>query len=75
MEIYYQNETLYIELLEDLDELKYYRLKNKIFRILKDYEVDKVILQNHHQIFSNKHYLRQMKQDFKENYEGDFYIR
>ena len=50
MEIYYQNETLYIELLEDLDELKYYRL-------------------------NNKHYLRQMKQDFKENYEGDFYIR
>ena len=75
MDLYYQNETLYIDITSDLDELGYSRLKSKIFRIIEDYGVDKVVIQNHHQIFHNRHYLRQMKQDFYEKYPGDFFIK
>lgn len=74
MEIYYQNETLYIEILGDLTEKEYKRLRGKIFRIIEDYGVDRVIIQNHHQVFHNRHFLRQMKQDFYSKYPGEFLI-
>jgi len=75
MELYYQNETLYIDITKDLDELGYKRLKNKIFRIIEDYGVDRIVIQNHREVFHNKHFLRQMKQDFYEKYPGDFLIK
>jgi len=75
MEIYYQNETLYIEILSHLTESDYRRWKRKIFRIIEDYGVDKIVVQNHHEMFHNRHYLRQMKQDYYEKYSGELCIR
>lgn len=75
MDLYYQNETLYIEILEDLTELEYNRLQKKIFKIIDDYGVDKIVIRNISQMHHNKQFLRQMKQNFYEKYQGDFYIR
>ena len=75
MDLYYQNETLYSELLEDLDELKYNRFRSKIFRIVEDYGVDKIVIQNHFKIYQNNHFLKQMKQDFSRRYHGELLIR
>ena len=57
MELYYQNETLYIDLNEDLDEFTYRKLKHKIFRIIEDYGVDRIVLHSKHQIFTNRHFV------------------
>ncbi len=75
MDLYYQNETLYVELLEDLDERKYNDFRGKIFRIIDDYGVDRIVIQNHLEIYHNHHYLKQMKQDYAEKYHGEFFIR
>ncbi len=75
MELYYQNETLYIDLNEDLDEFTYRKLKHKIFRIIEDYGVDRIVLHSKHQIFTNRHFVRQMKHDYESLYQGEFLIR
>lgn len=75
MDLYYQDETLYIDVIHDLDEVQYRRLKTKIFRIMEDFDVDKVIIENHHQIFHNRHLIKQMKQEFKEKYPGVFLVK
>ena len=75
MEIYYQNETLYVDIIYNLTDSDYRRWKKKIFRIIEDYGVDKIIIKNHHQMFHNRQYLIQMKQDYYEKYKGDLYIR
>ncbi len=75
MDLYYINETLYIELLNDLDFRGYQDLKKRIFRILDDYGIERVVVKNHHKVFHNRHFLNQMKQDYIQKYSGDFYIR
>ncbi len=75
MELYYLNETLYIELINDLDLEEYEALKKRVFRIVDDYGVDRVVIKNHHRIFHNRHFLNQMKQDYIRKYQGDFFIK
>ena len=75
MDLYYINETLYIELLNDLDLREYQNLKRRIFRILDDYGIDRIVVKNHHKIFHNRHFLNQIKQDYMARYTGDFYIK
>ena len=75
MDMYYQNETLYIEIAEGLTLEEYDLLKTKVFRVVKDYGVDRVVVQNDHHLFHNRFYLNQMKQDFSRNFGGDFLIK
>lgn len=75
MDLYYQNETLYIEISNNLNEQDYIALRRRIFRIIDDYGVDRVVIKNHRSIFYNRHFLNQMKQDFYHNYSGDFLIK
>ena len=75
MDMYYQNETLYIEIAEGLTLEEYDLLNTKVFRVVKDYGVDRVVVQNHHHLFHNRFYLNQMKQDFSRNFGGDFLIK
>ena len=75
MDLYYLNETLYIELLNDLNSEEYEHLKARLFRIVDEYGVDRVVIKNHHKIFHNRHFLNQMKQDYMRKYPGDFFIK
>ncbi len=75
MDLYYQNETLYIDLYNTLTDEEYFALKKRIFRITSDYDVDKVIVLNHRHFFHNRFYLQQMKQDFLREYQGEFLIK
>ena len=75
MDLYYFNETLYIELLNDLNSEEYEHLKTRLFRIVDDYGVDRVVIKNHHKIFHNRHFLNQMKLDYMRKYPGDFFIK
>lgn len=75
MDMYYQNETLYIEIGGCLTLEEYDLLKTKLFRVIKDYGVDRVVVENRHHFFHNRFYLNQMKQDFSRNFGGDFLIK
>ncbi len=74
MQIYYQNTTLYIKIMNNLDELEYLKLKQKLFHIIEEYGVSRIVVQNYRQIFSNRYFIRQIKQDFQTNFQGDFLI-
>lgn len=75
MDMYYQNETLYIDIAYGLSLEEYHLLKARIFRVVEDYGVDRVVINNHHHIFHNRFYLNQMKQDFTKTFSGDFLIK
>lgn len=44
MNIYYTNETLYVNIDEILDEAGFIKLKKRLYRILEDYGIYNVIL-------------------------------
>ncbi len=75
MDLYYQNETLYIDIMDCLDHDEYISFQAKIFRIIEDYGVERIVIQNHNPIFYNRHFIRQMKQDFYQKYSGEFLIK
>lgn len=69
--IYYRNETLYIEVVEELNEMKYIQMKKKILGIINNYGVDKIVVLNHKNYFSNRSYLRKLKCEFDHIYHGE----
>lgn len=75
MELYYQNETLYIDMNHDLNHQNYNLVKNRIFKIIDDYEVERIVIQNYQKIFHNRFFLNQMKHDYQALYHGDFLIK
>lgn len=75
MILYYQNETLYLELETDLKEIEYRSIKNRLFRIIEDYEVDRVVIEDSKECLNNWKLLRELKQDYYAKYKGDFFIR
>lgn len=75
MELYYQNEILYIDIdsLLELEDLNL--LKQRIFRIVEDYDVDHIIIHNKTHQMMNRHYLHQIKQEYSNRYSGRLYIK
>ena len=61
MEIYYANNTLYIELIGSLkfEEKEY--LKKRISAIVRDYEVNQIVFENNNAFLSNRHFLKELK--------------
>lgn len=75
MELYYQNETLFVDIetllnLEDLEELR-----RRIFRIVEDYDVDHIIIHNKTHQMLNRRFLYQIKQEYTSKYCGRLYIK
>lgn len=75
MDLYYQNETLYVDIVDSLDTNDYSKIEAKIFRIIDDYGVERIVIKNHNQVFHNRQFLRQMKQNYTSRYTGEFLIR
>ena len=44
MELYYKNETLYVDVMYDIDADMMGVLKRRVFQILDDYGIDKIII-------------------------------
>ena len=44
MNIFYNNNTLYINLEEEINEYNMNKLKNRVVKIVRDYNIDDVIL-------------------------------
>ena len=72
--IYYKNETLYIEIIEELNEMKYFQIKQKLTNLIYNYGVDKIVVFNHMNGYKNRYFLRKIKSDFEKMYHGDLIL-
>ena len=74
MNIFYNNNTLYINLEEEINEYNMNKLKSRVFKIVRDYNIDDVILKVNS--YKKDNYLLT---DFLNEYEniigGDIKIR
>lgn len=75
MNLYYQNETLFIDVNMILDEENVKSLKQKIFRIVDDYDIDHIILKSSLYNLKYKKVFQQMKQEYNQKYHGSFFIK
>lgn len=75
MELYYQGQTLYIEMKQDLNRQNYETIKKRIFKIIDDYKVNRIIMNNTHHFLKNKILLKHLKQDYNNHYYGTFLIK
>ncbi len=44
MDIFYTNETLYVNMIEAVDNLNFTRMKKKVYKILEDYKIQNIEL-------------------------------
>ena len=75
VELYYQNETLFVDINSSLDLEDMEGLKNKIFKIIDDYDIDHIVLKNNTHQLLNSYYLRKIKQEYRNRYQGRMYIK
>ncbi len=75
MELYYQNETLYVDIDTLLDEGNLSFLKNKIFKIVSDYDIDHIVILNRTKKALNRYYLKQFKDEYYDKFHGRISIR
>ena len=75
MKLYYQNETLYVDVFCLLDNDEYGQLRNRIFRIVQDYGIDNIIINNLSKLHINKQYFTKLKQEYNMYYQGRIYIK
>lgn len=61
MEIYYANNTLYIELIGTLKMEEKEYLKKRIAAIVRDYDVNQIIFESNNTFLSNRHFLKELK--------------
>ncbi len=75
MNLYYQNETLFIDVNGILDEEHMKYLKRKIFRIVDDYDINHIILRSYPNNLEYKKMFQQIKKEYNQKYTGYFVIR
>lgn len=75
MEIYYKNETLYVDIEELIDYELLKNLKSRIFRIIDDYGIDRIILNIENDHNNNRSLLKTFEREFRSQYRGDLVIK
>lgn len=73
MDICYQNETLYVTIDELLNGQKMMMFKNRIFRIINDYGIDKIVIS-----FANdfdKKLINDFRREYYQKYHGYLLIK
>ena len=74
MNIYYTNNTLYVNLNERIDDFNISMLKKRVFNILDDYDIENIVLNI---ITDNKNniLLDEFINDYNRKYHGNIIIR
>lgn len=73
MELYYKNETLFVDIVHDITWDTIELLKRRVFRILDDYGIDKVII--HIDGSYDKHLINAFKKEYYQKYKGYMIIQ
>ena len=72
MNIYYTDKTLYVNLESDLDINLLMDLKNKVFGILDDYNIENIVIKKN---YNNTLLLDEFVNEYKNKYNGNIKIR
>ena len=74
MNIYYTNNTLYVNLNERIDDFNISMLKKRVFNILDDYDIENIVLNI---VTDNKNniLLDDFINDYNKKYHGNILIR
>ena len=75
MNLYYQNGTLYVDILTILDDEVLESLKTKLFGIIDDYGINNIILSNTNHTRINHKYLSSLRREYLNKYNGRIFIR
>ena len=73
MDFYYQNETLYVDITNDINLDTISILQRRLFRILDDYGIDKIVISVLG--FMDKELLTLFKRKYYERYKGYLLIK
>ncbi len=73
MEVYYKNETLFVDITNDITIETIALMERRIFGIIDDYGIDKIIISVYG--ISNKDLLTQFKRNYYHNYKGFLLIK
>lgn len=73
MDLYYKNETLFVEVTNDINADTMAMLKRRIFQILDDYGIDKIIINVDG--YYDKTILNAFKKEYYHKYKGYLMIR
>ena len=74
MNIYYTNNTLFVNLKDDVNDLSVSKLKSKVFNILDDYDIENIVLNI---ISNNKNDLLidNFIREYNQRYHGNILIK
>ena len=74
MNIYYTDNTLYVNLNQRIDDYNIYMLKKRVFNILDDYDIQNIVLNI---VTSNKNniLLDEFIKEYNRKYHGNIMIR
>ncbi len=75
MNLYYQNETLYVDVETFLTREDIEFLKNKLFHIIENYDIDQIIINNKTKQLINRYYLNKIRQEYNNRYQGRMSIK
>lgn len=75
MELYYKNETLFVDINSSLDEENLHVLKRRIFRIVDDYEIDHIVFNILQDKRKNMRLLQGIQREYHSLYQGDLLIK
>ncbi len=75
MDLYYKNETLFVEINTVLDYENFIRLKRRVFQIIEDYEIDHIVFQVSDGKHANKRMLQAIKKEYQQKYQGNLLIK
>lgn len=73
MEVYYKNETLFVDVINDITLDTIALMERRIFKIIDDYGVDKIIISVYG--CSNKNLLTSFKKKYYHRYKGYLWIK
>ncbi len=75
MELYYTNETLYVDVDSVLDESGMRHLKRRVFRIVDDYDIDRIVFQVRGEGVELRKELYKLENEYHQRYHGTMMIR
>jgi len=75
MDLYYKNETLFVDINVVLDQENVLKLKRRVFRIIDDYDIDRVIFRVLGAKPENMRALRQVEMEYHQKYGGNLVIQ
>jgi len=75
MELYYKNETLFVDVHETINETIANTMKKRIFNIIDDYDIDRIILKTSKTNASEKALLQNLEKEYKQKYNGNLIIK